>query len=150
MTLNEINDIISRMSIHEIEKEWKHSIPFKVILFSSDLTAKSLTGRDITKANKKHGVYRWRILDQTIYIGRATESTIGQRQNSHLTSFRNIHNRTESTGRKLREYMQSNKLNDLAIEIDYIDMSSMHNSIEWFEKKCIQHWKPLLNTFMKS
>lgn len=143
MNLLEINEAIQKCNV---TSEWKRCSPYKIIQLFSDLTTQSLSGKDKSKANKKHGVYRWKILDEVIYIGRATDSTIGSRQNSHMCSFRKTHNKNERTGKKLREYMLANSIDSLVIQIEYIDMTETKESIEWFEKKCIKHWKPFLNT----
>lgn len=146
MNIRSINNFIKAC---DVESEWKNSIPYKIISLSSDLTAKNLSGKDKSKANTKRGVYRWSILDKVIYIGRATSSTIGQRQSSHLTSYRKIYSNHERTGKKLRKYMKDNLIDTLIIQIEYIDMSDIQESIEWFEKKCIATWQPILNSQMK-
>lgn len=143
MNLWKINQAIQKC---DITSEWDNCLPYKIIQLFSDLTTQNLSGKDKTNANKKHGVYRWKILDQVVYVGRATDSTVGSRQISHMCSFRNLHNRNERTGKKLREYMLENSIDNLVIQIEYIDMTGMEESIEWFEKKCIQHWKPILNS----
>lgn len=146
MNLHSINEYIKNC---DVENEWKNFTPYKVISFSSDLTTENLSGKDKSKANDKRGVYRWRVLDEVIYVGRATDSTVGLRQNAHLTSYRNVHHNHEKTGKKLREYMKQNNIDTLVVQIEYIDMSDVRESIEWFEKKCISFWQPILNSQLK-
>lgn len=120
---------------------------YKTIRFTNDLLAESLTGNDRSGARSCKGVYRWLYEGYVLYVGRTTrKNNIAARQDAHLANFRNPKLESESSGKKLREFLLSNNLNEAIIEVEYINMSHCKDStIEAFENASIAFYDPLLN-----
>jgi len=96
------------------------------------------------------GVYGWFIEEGNFYIGKTDSVTgsINHRQMSHFRSLVNPYNQTESSGRKIREYMEENGLTSLKITIKYVDLtpySDIPGLPALIEELSIQKFKPLIN-----
>lgn len=130
------------------EEDWAAAVKlYKTVRLTDDLFAKSLTGNDLSGNSKCKGVYRWIYEGDIIYIGKAGRmNTVALRQSAHLTSFRNPKVTAESSGKKLREFLTSNHLNEMTIKIEYVNMSHCKDAtIDLFETSCIAFYNPLLN-----
>lgn len=145
--LKEINDAIKRVNVASI---WKEATNYKVVLLKKDLTTELLLGNDLLGLGEAHGIYRWYILDFTLYIGKADLRPVAARTNSHLSSYRNPNNKNEMSGKKLRKLMYDNNLNELIVFIDYVKLDDAMESIGWFENSSIDHFKPILNFQVKT
>ena len=107
--------------------------------------------------SKISGIYRW--WDVTgitnahevnegdkvyLYAGKAGKSSsIGNRNTSHRNSI--IGEKSEATGKQVREYMKKKKLSTLRICIQYIDMTGKYNVIDMFEEMTIETFETLFN-----
>jgi hypothetical protein len=130
------------------EEDWASCVrTYKTVKLTSDLEHESLTGNDRSGARHCKGVYRWIHNDQIIYVGKAArKNNIAARQDAHLASFRNTESTAESSGKKLRGFLENNKVNQMILTIEYIDMSHCKDStVSAFEDACIKFWNPLLN-----
>lgn len=108
---------------------------------------------DITSLIEKslaqcHGVYAWFIDDLLVYIGKSEgkTSTVNGRNYSHQRSFIVETSKTESSGKKIRMFMEENKLKSLNMTVKFINMTDEHHFISAFEKISIEHFKPIFNT----
>lgn len=151
-SLDEVNDIISKI---DIGREWERATQFKAVVLSSDHDDTfdyQSSGNDKSQARLKRGVYRHTtfINDQmhVLYVGKAEgqTSSIAARNSRHLHAFTHPDFTGEMSGKKYRQYMEDNELEELIIVIDYIDMTHHDPSmIPMFERKSIDHFKAVLN-----
>ena len=95
-----------------------------------------------------HGVYKMFItkgLDLlTLYIGKGEESTIGSRIDSHIRGWDDsLTSKGEATRKHLKSYMKDNNLNDLIIDIEFVE--ACKTDVHKIEKVFIANENPILN-----
>lgn len=141
--LDNIANMLFDLDLNEVIEDM---IEFKTVTLNKDLTITS-PGNDKTQANRKHGIYIHFATGCTcMYVGKAERQSIAARQTSHFTSFRNPHNTNERTGKKYREYMESNNLDSLEIKIVYLDMTKYPRyMIPMLEVMVMDHLEPVMN-----
>jgi hypothetical protein len=109
-------------------------------------------GRSFVSSGSR-GVYMWITKDTALYVGKtdAASQNINLRQGAHLRSFKKSWVKSESSGRKLREYLAEKDLHEEEIVILYIDMIRLEQLgvASLIEDATIKHYKPLLNREIK-
>lgn len=145
-----LDDLHRSVNLLDIEFEWDACVHYKTVRLYHDNSYKSLTGQDKTRARFKVGVYRHMaiISDEptVLYVGMSRTSSIGNRQTSHLSSFKNPKDEHEMSGKKYREYIEKLGVESIDVTIEYVDLSHLNSAlIPLFEVASIDYFIPVLN-----
>lgn len=168
--MSSIQDIIQAVESLNIDDEWSNAEHYNTVrlhydpkvepswwyeyLYDRERLPKvpGKRGRPGFKHNKIYGVYRWLYQDDQgliTYVGKSEKkpnSSILKRQDRHLLSFEG-HIDSESSGRKLREFMLEKGLQTAEFVIQYIDLTTKPSwMISLLEDRSIEHFQPILNS----
>ena len=95
----------------------------------------------------------WIYNDVALYVGKTDSPTtsIHSRQYNHIRSFKMPLDKAESSGRKYREFMKENGLQNMKIVIKYINTLKydIGGLAEMLETASIKHYRPKINREVK-
>jgi len=158
--LNDLANLLRTKVFNEIEEYWEEAETYAEINLSPDTsTVKYVTelekvgNRGKIKANNARGIYMWTIGDKILYVGKTDSPTmsIHKRQKNHIRSFEKPWEQHESSGRKYREFMKENNLQNMQVVIKYINTLDydIEGMAELLETATINHYQPMLNREIK-
>jgi hypothetical protein len=158
--LDDLANIIREKAFDEIEDYWAESLQYaKIRLIRTNsgyeyewIEQRKKEGRSL-KSSVSRGVYIWLAGDTVLYVGKTDSKTtnINLRQMSHLRHFVNVKAKSESSGRKLREYLEENNLQYADVEVKYINTKEYEGLglADIIETASISHYKPMINREIK-
>lgn len=131
-----------------IEKLWKkYAKPYKVVRYTSDQEIEILSE---SKNNARCvGLYSYKCAGVRVYVGLTICMTVDGRITRHGGAFKNEHNKSESTGKRIRQHMKDHNLDEMIMEIEFIDLSHIPETISVLEQKSIDYFKPMFNKQFK-
>lgn len=156
--LDNLSNLLREQVFNNITEYWEESQTYAVVDLSvNDLSINYIVeplknGRRII-SNYARGIYMWQHKDKILYIGKTDAPTmsIHLRQKNHFRSFEKPLEQHESSGRKYREFLEENGLQNMKVVIKYIDTSKSNISgiAELLETASIDYYQPMLNREIK-